>query len=253
MSRSPNDLIPELHGHPLARAIARGQGHRRLRTRRSGPRRHRRGRHDRRRPPRGGIDLDRAALERAGFEAGRRSTLLLPYGSSPLLVVVGAGPAGELTGPPPCAMPPRRSRAPRRSSRTSACVCRSSTVSTRPRPGRPSSRAPARPVPLRRPQARPEGHAPRPGRSCSSTTPSRRRRPPGARPRVVIGARGRTVPRPGEHPPGSPHRPRHGRRRRLAGRRARPRRRGVRRARRCSSSAAAGCSGSTPAARTSRA
>lgn len=43
-----------------------------------------------------GIDLDRAALARSGFEAKPGTTLALPYGSGPLLVLVGVGPGGEL-------------------------------------------------------------------------------------------------------------------------------------------------------------
>lgn len=43
-----------------------------------------------------GIGLDREALARSGFESKPGSTLTLPYGSGPLLVVVGVGPAGEL-------------------------------------------------------------------------------------------------------------------------------------------------------------
>ncbi|MFF2495697.1 leucyl aminopeptidase [Agromyces sp. NPDC058064] len=43
-----------------------------------------------------GIDLDRDALARSGFESKPGSTLALPYGSGPLLVLVGTGPAGEL-------------------------------------------------------------------------------------------------------------------------------------------------------------
>ncbi|MFD4422362.1 leucyl aminopeptidase family protein [Agromyces sp. NPDC058484] len=43
-----------------------------------------------------GIDLDREALTRAGFEATAGTSLLLPYGAGPLTVLVGAGPTGVL-------------------------------------------------------------------------------------------------------------------------------------------------------------
>lgn len=45
-------------------------------------------------PP--GIDLDRAALGRVGFEAKPGSTLVLPGATGPLLVLVGVGAAAEL-------------------------------------------------------------------------------------------------------------------------------------------------------------
>ncbi|WP_022889179.1 leucyl aminopeptidase [Agromyces italicus] len=43
-----------------------------------------------------GIDLDREALARSGFESKPGTTLVLPYGSGPLLVLVGVGPLAEL-------------------------------------------------------------------------------------------------------------------------------------------------------------
>ncbi len=43
-----------------------------------------------------GVDLDREALASAGFEAKPGSSLVLPYGTGPLTVLVGAGPSGEL-------------------------------------------------------------------------------------------------------------------------------------------------------------
>ena len=45
-------------------------------------------------PP--GIDLDRGALERAGFEAKPGTSLALPSGARALTVLVGVGPSGEL-------------------------------------------------------------------------------------------------------------------------------------------------------------
>jgi leucyl aminopeptidase len=46
-----------------------------------------------------GIDLDREALARAGFEAKPGSTLALPYATGPLLVLVGVGLSAELDAP----------------------------------------------------------------------------------------------------------------------------------------------------------
>ncbi|HET8779898.1 MAG TPA: M17 family peptidase N-terminal domain-containing protein, partial [Agromyces sp.] len=43
-----------------------------------------------------GVDLDREALSRAGFEAKSGTTLVLPNGAGPLTVLVGAGSSGEL-------------------------------------------------------------------------------------------------------------------------------------------------------------
>ena len=43
-----------------------------------------------------GIDLDREAQKRAGFEAETGSTLVLPGGSGPLVVLVGVGASGDV-------------------------------------------------------------------------------------------------------------------------------------------------------------
>ena len=194
-----------------------------------------------------GLDLDRAALERAGFEGKPGSTLVLPYGSGPLLAgrrrrsrrrADGVGPARcrRSVHPGHCEVRAHRpARAGHRRRRRG-----------RGRPG-PRRGRPARPVSVRRPQARAERRAAHPGR-----TADRRRRCRqslgGCEDRCDHGACGEPRPRPRELAARAPDRHRDGRHGHALGARFGFDVRGVRQAAAASSSAAAACSASTPAA-----
>ena len=187
-----------------------------------------------------GTDLDRAALTAAGFDGSIGSSLVVARVGAPVLVLVGAGPAGALD-----AAARARCRGRRRPCHVAhrGPARHPGSADRRGRGGRgPGGHrgCPAGALPVHRAPH----DASREAADPAGAGPRRRRRRPGCRggvDRHRHQPRRSHRPRPGQRPARAPHGIRHGRRRRRAGR-ASTASRSRRSTRRSSSSSAAAAS-----------